>query len=30
MTLKSPETGDTIVANESGNNVRYKYNPKKK
>ena len=30
MTLKSPKTGDTIVANPSGNNVRYKYNPKKK
>ena len=30
MTLKSPETGDTIVANLSGNNVRYSYNPKKK
>ena len=30
MTLKSPETGDTIVANLSRNNVRYSYNPKKK
>jgi len=30
MTLKSPETGDTIVTNPSGNNVRYSYNPKKK
>ena len=30
LTLKSPQTGDTIVANPSGNNVRYKYTPKKK
>ena len=30
MTLKSPQTGDTIVANPSGHNVIYKYNPKKK
>ena len=30
VTLRSPETGDTMVARTSGNNVRYTYNPKKK
>lgn len=28
VTLKSSETGNTIVAYNSGNNVRYIYNPK--